>query len=86
MAKLMETDVRAALCDFLARSVLSDGVVVTVDAPLADLGVDSFSLMEVLLFVEQRFGVELPMASLTPENTHDVAALTRCVLEVSGRA
>ena len=72
-----------ALCGFVASSIVAQGVDVTPTSCLADLGVDSFSLMEVLLFVETRFGVEVPMADLTPDNTRDVASLATVVMGAS---
>lgn len=74
--------VRSELVAFLADQILAPDVSCTADAVLADLGVDSFSLMEVVLFVERRWGVALPMERLTPENVHTVDALARCIAEV----
>jgi|JI10StandDraft_1071094.scaffolds.fasta_scaffold434649_2 acyl carrier protein len=68
------------LREFLSREVLTSGVKVTNDAVLAELGVDSFALMEVVLFVERRFGVVLPVEQLTRDNVRSVAALSRCVV------
>ncbi|MCB9664798.1 MAG: acyl carrier protein [Alphaproteobacteria bacterium] len=76
------SSVRAELVTFLAEQVLAPDVPCTYDAVLAELGVDSFSLMEVVLFVERRWGVILPMERLTPENVHTVDALARCIAEV----
>jgi acyl carrier protein len=68
------------LREFLSREVLTSGVKVTNEAVLAELGVDSFALMEVMLFVERRFGVVLPVEQLTRDNVRSVAALGRCVV------
>lgn len=67
------------LCRFLSTEVLTSGTAVAPEDVLADLGVDSFSLMELVLFVERRFGVVLPMERLTPENTRSVRTLADCV-------
>lgn len=74
------------LADFLATDVLAGGVRPGADDVLADLGVDSFALMEVVLFVERRYGVVLPLERLTPEHTRTVAALGRCVADAASRA
>ncbi len=68
------------LREFLSREVLTSGVKVTNEAVLAELGVDSFALMEVMLFVERRFGVVLPVEQLTRDNVRSVASLGRCVV------
>lgn len=70
------------LCRFLSSEVLQGEASVEVDAELTALGVDSFSLMELVLFVERRFGVVLPMERLTPETTRTVRALSACVVGV----
>ena len=72
-------DVGEALCDFLRTEVLAEGVVFDAATPLSQLGVDSLSIVEVLLFVERRFGVSVPESHLTRANLHSVAALARCV-------
>ena len=68
--------VETALCDFLRANVLAGDVVVNPDTALAQLGVDSFSLMELVLFIERRFGLELPAEALIPENIANVRVLS----------
>lgn len=63
------------LCAFLCREVLPGVGELAHDAALADVGVDSFALMELVLFVERRFGVVLAMSDLTPDNVRSVRAL-----------
>lgn len=75
-------DIQRTLRAFLVDELLDPGVSLSADAELAALGVDSFALMEVLLFVERRWGVPVPMDRLTPENTRTVASLAACIAEV----
>lgn len=67
------------LCDYLTTEVLRAGSPVREDDVLSELGVDSFSIMELVLFVERRFGVVLPMERLTPESIRTVRTLAACV-------
>ncbi|MDA0989644.1 MAG: acyl carrier protein [Verrucomicrobia bacterium] len=67
------------LGDFLRDNILAEGIDVGPDTSLADLGVDSFSLMEVILFVERRFGFVMPVEELTPENMATLGALSACL-------
>ncbi len=64
------------LCDFLRANVLAGDVTVQPDTKLSQIGVDSFSLMELVLFIERRFGLELPAEALVPENIVNVRALS----------
>jgi acyl carrier protein len=72
-----------ALREYVRGSILAEGVALDNDTPLASLGIDSVSLVEILLFVERRFGVSVPDEDLTRENLHSVLALARCVERAS---
>ena len=45
------------------------------DADLLDLGLDSLRVMQLLVFVEERLGVNLPDDEVTPERISSVDAL-----------
>jgi len=75
------------LCGFIAGNLVEAGVAadpaglaVTPDTDLSVLGLDSFTIMELVLFLERRFKVSLALELLTPENTRTVRALTTCLL------
>ena len=78
-AALCPQHVGEALCDFLRTEVLAEGVAFDAATPLSELGVDSLSIVEVLLFVERHFGVSVPESHLTRANLHSVDALAQCV-------
>ncbi len=68
------------LCTFLRENVLAHSVDFTLETDLSSIGIDSFSLMEMILFIERRFNLVLPAESLTPENLASVKALSHhCV-------
>jgi len=69
-------EVASQLCVFLRANVLAGDVAVCPDTELTSIGVDSFSLMELILFIERRFGLELPAESLIPENIASVRVLS----------
>ncbi|MFN8391094.1 MAG: acyl carrier protein [Bdellovibrionota bacterium] len=75
-------ELRSALEDFV-RNSLDDGSPVGAETPLADLGLDSFVLLEMVLFVERRFGIKTPLELLTPGNTRTIAALSECCAGVA---
>ena len=76
-------EISSALCSFIQQNILAPDVEVTSDTELAIIGVDSFSLMEIILFIERRFGLILPPESLTPENTASVSNLSLCCVNSS---
>ena len=71
-------DIVAKLVIFLKEQVLAEGVEVTAATGLADIGVDSFSLMEILLYLERAYGLVFPLEVLTPENIATVQSLAEC--------
>ncbi|NLW49515.1 MAG: radical SAM protein [Candidatus Brocadiaceae bacterium] len=73
-----------SLCDFMRTQLVAEGVVFDEDTSFAAVGLDSLGLMELLLFVERRFGVEVPEAELTRANLHSVRAFAECVGRLSG--
>ncbi len=75
-------EISSALCIFLQENILAPDVAVTSETELAIIGVDSFSLMEVILFIERRFGLVLPPESLTPQNTATVSNLSLCCVSL----
>jgi acyl carrier protein len=80
----MKTDleiVKKELCGFISENILAGEVSVQADTILSDIGVDSFSIIEIILFIERKFGVAIPHESLTPENFVSVNALAECMNE-----
>ncbi len=74
----METE-KKELCTFISENILAGEVPVQNDTVLSDIGVDSFSIIEIILFIERKFGVVIPHESLTPENLVSVNALVDCM-------
>ena len=56
------------LCGFLRKHVVAEHTVFDDMTPLREIGVDSVSLVEMLLFIERRFGTEIPDSMLRPSN------------------
>lgn len=83
MVAVSSDEICRELREFLSVEVLGGDTSLQVDTPFADAGVDSFALMEAVLFVERRFGVAVPMEQLTRENVRSVRTLGACVAELS---
>ncbi|GAB4002900.1 acyl carrier protein [Nocardioides ultimimeridianus] len=56
----MTTDVPDGIAEILAEVLDIDSATVRPDQPLVGLGVDSLALIEVVISVEQTFGVKIP--------------------------
>ena len=71
------------LCQFARANFLADGVEFTEHSPLAEVGIDSFALVELLLCSERAFGVRVPESHLTRNNLVSVATLANCIAELA---
>ncbi len=65
------------------RGLLSDKLLVEVDSPDADLldaGIlDSLALIQLLLHLEERFGVKIPLDELEVEDLRSISSIARMV-------
>ncbi len=71
--------IRAALCEFIRNTLVAPGVTVQADTPLGELGLDSFSIIEIILFVERNYQLSLPDEALNKENLYSAASMAACV-------
>ncbi len=76
-------EISSELCDFLQKNILAPEVALSPETELTTIGVDSFSLMELILFIERRFGLVLPPESLTAENIASVETLSNYCLTLA---
>lgn len=72
-------EIAEQLSVFIQEEIVDENIQVTSHTDLAALGVDSFSLMSIILFIERMWNLTLPMEQLTPENTQSPLALAKCV-------
>lgn len=84
MSNLNEPDVCSALMGFLEDSILDESVQITNECDLDQLGIDSFSLIEIILFIERKFGVRIPDSELTKENLRSLSSITQTVIRING--
>ncbi len=76
------TTVRQELIDFLRNNIVAQGVEFDQDKQLRNVGIDSLSMVEILLFVERRFGIWIPDSHLTRSNLATVSSLANCVYQL----
>jgi acyl carrier protein len=77
----MGEDISASLGRYIATEILKDpGRQLAVDEPLISSGlVDSFSLVDLALFVESTFGVRIDDTELTAQVFDSVGELARLI-------
>ena len=67
------------LCQFARKNFVAEGVDFNENSLLSEAGIDSFALVEVLLYCERDLGVRVPDSHMTCQNLNTMATLARCV-------
>ncbi len=60
---------------FLTNNILAEGVVITPQTVLRETGIDSYSIVEIILFVERQYNYVMPDHLLKSENFATVATI-----------
>lgn len=64
---------------FITDNILSGDVVVDSGTLLQDAGMDSYSIVEIILFIERQYNVSIPNDLLSPENFESIGAIARTI-------
>jgi acyl carrier protein len=81
MSKLNAREVEQKLIQEIATVLAVDPATVRPDVPLAKLGMDSMSFVEILVFVEKAFGLKLIESGLTRQDFETVRAMAARISE-----
>lgn len=73
--------IQKILLAYLSERVLAEGVIITPETDLPSLDVDSVTIVELAMHLEERLGIEIPMNRLTPEHTRTVSAIAACAVQ-----
>jgi len=82
---MQEADPRAQIIGIVERLLAkrSGAGPVSVDLNLTDAGLTSLDLVNLMLAVEDAFGIEIPQRRMTPANFRTVAAIEALVTAVA---
>jgi acyl carrier protein len=72
----------AEIKNYIEKNILAEGVQIAADTDLKQVGIDSFSTVEIILFIERKYGVAIPDEKLIPDNFKTLNALAAIVLEL----
>jgi acyl carrier protein len=72
----------AEIKKYIENNILAEAVQIDADTNLKQVGIDSFSTVEIILFIERRFGVSIPDEKLVPDNFKTIHALASTVVEL----
>jgi acyl carrier protein len=75
--------IAAQLCQFARTNFVPEGADFDENSSLAKAGIDSFALVELLLYCERVIGVRVPDSHLTGTNLASMASLANCIAELA---
>ena len=81
----MSMDVNTIIAEikkFIETNILATDIKIEADSNLQQAGIDSFSIVEIILFIERKFGVVITDEKLIPENFKTLNALAATVEEL----
>jgi len=64
---------------YVEKNILDPSVAIDADTDLKSAGIDSFSTVEILLFIERKYGTAVPDDKLIPENFRTLRTLASTV-------
>jgi acyl carrier protein len=71
------------LRQFVRTNLLANHAEFDEHSLLAEAGIDSYSIVELLLFSERAFGVSVPESHLTRENLASLNTLAHCIVALA---
>lgn len=72
----------AEMRKYIENNILAKTVQIDANTNLKQAGIDSFSTVEIILFIERKFGVSIPDEKLIPDNFKTLEALASTVMEL----
>ncbi len=80
-ADLTPEAIESALCEMIAENLLETPPDFDAQSDLFAAGLDSMAIMQLLVMIEDRFGVAIPPEEMTTENFSTIKSITPVVLQ-----
>jgi acyl carrier protein len=76
--KFSEQGICNELISYVKSNIADRSISILKETPFNQIGLDSSSIIELVLFIERKFNVFIPEGDLVPDNLKSVEALARC--------
>ena len=76
----------AEIKKYIQKNILAEGVQIDATTNLKQAGIDSFSTVEIILFIERKFGVSIPDEKLLPDNFKTLQSIAATVQDLMHNA
>ena len=80
MRELTEQQIIEDLLSYLKKEILDPSVSLDADTPLKDVGLDSMSVIELVLFLERKYDIKIEEKDMLPQNFQSVKSLALCAI------
>jgi acyl carrier protein len=71
-------EIATALCVYIKGNIVDTALIFDAETSFSSIGIDSLSIIELVLFIERKFNVVLPEEELIPENFQSAKSLALC--------
>jgi acyl carrier protein len=71
--------IAAEIKTFIQTNILASHIQLDMETNLQDAGIDSFSIVEIILFIQRKYQIVIPDDQLLPENFKTLQTLARMV-------
>lgn len=69
------------LVEFVQSQIVAEGIELNKFTILNSIGIDSFSLIEIVLFIERQYGIVISDESLIPENLKSIDTIALTIIQ-----
>lgn len=81
----MEKPSKENICNelllFIQTNILDSTVKINNETLFSEIGLDSMSIIELVLFIERKFGVAISEKDLIPDNLKSVLSMAECTIK-----
>ncbi|MFO7860281.1 MAG: phosphopantetheine-binding protein [Desulfosalsimonas sp.] len=82
MGEMGFDEIESALLGFLKNEIFDPGMEIRADTHLIAAGLDSFSLLRLLVFIEKTFGMRIPEAEINEDRMFSVKTIAGLIDEL----
>ncbi|MDB4655888.1 phosphopantetheine-binding protein [Flavobacteriales bacterium] len=76
-----QQDIINSVSEYIKKRFLAPNVTLNSADKFADFGIDSMTVVELVMYIEEEFGIVIPADQLTGENLASIDSLTHCAIQ-----
>lgn len=76
-----QQEISSSVSDYLKKRFLAKEVVFDPAQKFADFGIDSMTVVELVMYIEEEFSIVIPADQLTGDNLSSLETLSNCAVQ-----